>query len=143
MKKLFSIILLLMIVSKSNAQWVTIPDTSFVNYLTLRFPLCMNGNQMARTCRAVLSATSISGSTNIISLEGIQYFDSLRTLSISGSMITSLPRLPAQLSTLYCVDNQLTSLPALPDSLNSLFVSINQLTSLPILPATLRSLRCE
>ncbi|MBP6428057.1 MAG: T9SS type A sorting domain-containing protein [Bacteroidia bacterium] len=143
MKKLFSIILLLMIVSKSNAQWVTIPDTSFVNYLTLRFPLCMNGNQMDTTCSDVLSATSISGSTNIISLEGIQYFDSLRTLSISGSMITSLPRLPAQLSTLYCVDNQLTSLPALPDSLNSLFVSINQLTSLPILPATLRSLRCE
>jgi uncharacterized repeat protein (TIGR01451 family) len=144
MKKLYSIALLLLIVSKLNAQWVTIPDTNFVNYLTIRFPLCMNGNQMDTTCSEVVSATDILIAANdISSVEGVQYFDSLRTLSCANNFLTSLPTLPSQLRTLYCVDNQLTSLPDLPDSLEGLYVGLNQITSLPALPSTLRSLHCE
>ncbi len=142
MRYLYTLIFLAFSITKSNAQWVTIPDTNFVSYLTMRFPLCMNGNQMDTTCSDIMSETSISVS-NISSLEGVQYFDSLRTLSCAGNSLTSLPSLPAQLRSLYCVDNQLTSLPTLPDSLESLHCGVNQIIALPTLPSTLRQLRCE
>jgi hypothetical protein len=49
-----------------------------------------------------------------------------------------LPKLPENLTDLWCYNNQLTSLPELPESLEYLHCYNNQLTYLPKLPDSLK-----
>jgi len=145
-----------------DAQFVTIPDTNFVNWLNNNgYSACMNGNQMDTTCNLIINATTLNCSgSDIQSLEGITYFDNLDTLNcafadlgylptlplsttvlyVPINNLSSLPDLPAGLRNLGCSDNQLTTLPSLPDSLNYLWVSGNFLTTLPSLPDSLLGL---
>jgi len=98
----------------------------------------------------------------IRSLEGLEWFVSLKnlschnnylkslpglptglySLSCENNQIEALPNLPAGIVYLWCRDNRLTSLPKLPSSLNSVYCTNNQLTSLPKLPDGLRYLQC-
>lgn len=64
-------------------------------------------------------------------------FKKLNYFDLSDNKLTSLPRLPKYLTSLYCYNNKLTSLPELPDTLYELYCSNNQLTSLPKLPPKL------
>ena len=51
MKNIVSLFLALVIsVNYLNAQYVTIPDSNFVNFLNIYYANCMNGNQMDTTC---------------------------------------------------------------------------------------------
>ena len=168
MKKLIPFCLLTLLLAFSegiNAQYVTIPDTVFVNWLQSNgYAGCMNGNQLDTTCPAVLNATAMSCyAVPIRDLTGLQYFKNLSTLDCSNdslynipafpSLLTSincqynnlqnLPALPVNLGTLQCPYNQLSSLPALPANLIDLYCYYNQLSSLPILPASLNHLVCS
>jgi uncharacterized repeat protein (TIGR01451 family) len=147
-----------------KAQWVTIPDTNFVNWLNANgYVACMNGNSLDTTCTDVINAWQLDlQNQNIINLDGVQYFDNLYELDFSGSQVTSLPTLPPNLISLDCAFNQITnipfwnatltnivcsgnpliSLPSLPSSLEYLYCYYNQLTSLPVLPSTLKVLNC-
>ncbi|MES2592151.1 MAG: T9SS type A sorting domain-containing protein [Bacteroidota bacterium] len=149
-----------------------IPDANFAAWLTANIPAAMSSGNMLDTTHAdVLTRTRIDvENLGIVSLDGIQFFDSLKTLdcgngapSLNPNTLTSLPALPVTLDTLICGRNQLTSLPALPDSLVYLacyqnmltalpsfstvlhFVdcSHNQITALPVLPVTLTDLICD
>ena len=57
MHKKYLLALLLFVFSLgAKAQWVSIPDSNFVNYLnTFGFAQCMNGNQLDTTCSGLRS----------------------------------------------------------------------------------------
>jgi hypothetical protein len=86
-----------------KAQWVTIPDTNFVNSLTQLFPGCMNGNQLNTACNPVVNCNwmHISGA-NISDLTGIEHFVNLLDLRCNYNYLTSLPALPNTLEYLEC-----------------------------------------
>ncbi len=151
MKKLISSLLLIAGIGfYSQAQWVSIPDTNFGNWLNSP-PLsaCLQGNstvgwQLDTTCSWVMSTTSVScNNKNIRNLTGIQYFDNLRVLSCQVNQLTNFPPLPGSLTHLYCGNNPLSSLPALPVGLVFLECGMNGLSSLPVLPSGLVELYCS
>ena len=147
-QKLLGILILIAILfatQKSQAQYVTIPDTNFVNWLNANgYAGCMNGNMMDTTCGAVVNAAYVNCSnSNISDLTGIEYFDSLTYLNCSENQLAVLPTLPSALTKLYCYNNQLSSLISLPNTLAYLYCSDNQLTSLPNLPNSLSELWCN
>lgn len=127
------------------AQFVTIPDANFANYLgTILSAPAINGNQLDTTHTQVVNLNGIyCTNKNISSLDGIQYFDNLDTLFCNNNLLTSLPVLPSSLIQLNCQSNQLTSLPTLPSSLTLIHCATNQLTTLPALPSTLSILYCS
>ncbi len=129
----------------SKAQFVTIPDTNFVNWLNNNgYSSCMNGNQMDTTCNLVVNAVNLScSSSNINDLTGIAYFDSLDTLQCNSNFLTSISSLPDSLKVLICEYNDLTSLPVLPSSLKILRCEGNNILTLPSLPSSLEYLQCR
>lgn len=148
---------------RSPAQYVTIPDASFVHWLnTNGYSTCLNGNLLDTSCFAVLNATKLNmNSSGIHDLTGIQYFKNLDSLDVGNTHITSFPQMPPLLTYLYCYGDSLIStanLPAslttfncgsnfltsiiLPPNLQILFCHSNQLTSLPALPNSLVYLEC-
>lgn len=149
-----------------NAQYVSIPDSSFRQAL-LRLGYSSsfdNTHTMLDTTSAlVLNADSLDISqADIYDITGIQYFkslsylncfhnpfaflaplpDSLTTLICNESLLTSLPSLPITLKYFNCGDNFITTLPSLPDSLLFLSCQTNSLSYLPALPSTLTYLSC-
>ncbi len=164
-RKFFLSIVFCFALMSARAQYVTIPDTNFVNWIKANInPTCMNGNQMDTTCSTIINTQYIDCSnSNIYDLTGIQYFkrllqircwnnflvtlpvlpDSLTDLDCGYNQISSLPTLPDQLIYLECQDNVLTSLVPLPASLTYLYCPGNQLTSLPNLPSSLTVLICD
>ena len=173
MKKVITLITIIFTVATVRAQFVSIPDTSFGNWLNANgFSSCMTGNgttgwHLDTTCTAVVNATSmtIENEFRLQYLQGIQYFKNLTTLNLNGlfflsslpalppalitfnsygcSSLTTLPALPATLQTLITTANGLSSLPALPASLIYLSCGQNNITSLPALPANLVYLDCN
>jgi uncharacterized repeat protein (TIGR01451 family) len=150
MKALFTLFTLLICLTNLKAQFVTIQDTSFASWLQINIPNAMNGNQMDTTHIDVTSRRQIIvQNKRIINLDGIQYFDSLRTLNCSNNvydtihmLIENIPALPSMLDTLICTTNQIDSLPQLPASLKMLMCGQNILDSLPTLPNSIKFLNC-
>jgi uncharacterized repeat protein (TIGR01451 family) len=121
-----------------KAQWVTIPDTNFVNSLTQLFPSCMSGNQLNTACNLVVNCTAMNlQGANISDLTGIEHFVNLTDLWCNYNYLTSLPALPNTLQYLECYGNQLISIAPLPNSLQHLDCNTNSLTNLPTLPNSL------
>jgi len=126
-----------------KAQWVTIPDTNFVNFLTQNYPSCMNGNLMDTTCTQIINEDTLNVfGTGIVNLTGIEFFTNLVSLNCSNNSLISLFYLPLTLLDLNCSGNSLSNILYLPSSLIKLDCSFNQLTSLPNLPNTLQNLNC-
>ncbi len=128
-----------------KAQFVTVTDTNFVNWLQIKYPACMNGNDLDTTCSAIITEdTLVLENLDLIDVTAISYFDSLKYLEVTyNNNLTSLPRLPIKLKFLYCYYNNLTSLPDLPNTLKELVCSINSIgPGLPNLPNSLTSLDC-
>ena len=170
MKNYLVIVLFSFLAIQSHAQYVSIPDPGLRATLLQQYPTCFNGSQqMDTTCSGITDATDLSliGS-NILNLDGVQYFDNLVDLTIWNSAIDSLhvahmppglqnlqlqifyrlrhiDALPAGLVRLSMnsVDT-LAQLPELPASLISLGASMcHSLTGLPALPAGLKNLNCS
>jgi uncharacterized repeat protein (TIGR01451 family) len=101
----------------------------------------MNVNQLDTTCPAILSVKQLTffnnGYNNFI---GLQYFDSLLTLTCNGLGLDTLPPLPPLLTTLNCASNNLRFLSPLPIYLQTLYCADNDLEALPVLPSNLKSL---
>ena len=134
-----------------NAQnHVTISDTSFAIWLQINIPNAMMGNQMDTTHIDVTSRKQIIiQNQHVASLDGVQYFDSLKTLNCSINVydtinirLSYLPSLPSMLDTLICDGNALDSLPQLPNGLVYFTCSQNLLDSLPSLPNTIKHFEC-
>ncbi len=147
MTKFFRTISIFIILSiatnDAKAQFVTIPDLNFANWLNSNnFSICMNGNQLDTTCSYLLSVKSLYvNNLNILNLTGISFFDSLEFLHCEFNKLFSFPKLPESLKELHCQDNYLTSLPDLPPNLVFLSVMNNNLNALPTnLPSSLTTL---
>ncbi len=132
--------------NNAKAQWVTIPDPNFVNYLNLIFPTCMNGNLMDTTCLDIQNASylDLNSVFPVSDLYGIQFFKNLDSLELSDQNLTTIPPLPNTIKKLdYSHNDLLTSIGNLPDSLEDLYCGWNtSLGSLPVLPSSLKKLSC-
>ncbi len=119
-----------------KAQYVTIPDTSFVSWLNANgYASCLNGNQLDTSCPALLSTINLfCYAVPIRDLTGVQYFKNLNELDCSNDSLYSIPALPANLTFLNCEYNNLSNLPPLPATLRDLYCDNNRITSLPALP---------
>jgi hypothetical protein len=144
MRKILLPFIILLFATAGKAQYVTLPDTLFRNFLIGKYPTCFNASkQMDTTCNAIVSETDlfINNSSNINNLNGLQYFDSLKNLQCFGMpSLTTIPSLPNSLTYFSCNENNnLTILPAaLPSSLNKFYCYNNRiLTSLPTLSNSL------
>lgn len=150
-QKYLTAICLCITVSIASAQYITIPDSNFANYLDSIVPTAMNGNQMDTTNPVLQKITRIYiENMGIDSLYGIQYFDSLQTLdcgngspSVDSNKITWLFNLPATLDTLICGNNRIGNLPKLPGSIVLLKCYLNRLTNLLPLPINLIYFDCS
>lgn len=134
-----------------NAQYVTIPDTKFADWLNAHIPVAMNNNQMDTTNSVVTSLARIEiENDSVFDLTGVQYFSSLITLDCGNGVyayapnrLKFLPPLPPTLDTLICGSNLLDSLPySLPPTLRFLKCYNNPLHQLPVLPNALTYLEC-
>jgi Leucine-rich repeat (LRR) protein len=127
-----------------KAQYVTIPDPVFANYISTYYPNCMNGNMLDTTCLFVNEVFYMSlWDGSYTDLTGIKYFKNLSSLSIRNHQLVSLPELPTLLTSLECTNGPLINLPTLPSALKFLEISQNPISSLPTLPASLITLSCE
>ena len=151
MKKIYIILITLLIVNISKAQYVTIPDPNFAAYLNTVIPSAMIGNQMDTTNAEINQLHSLYCSAmGIADLTGMQYLHALGYIevgneynSLNPNMLTSIPELPNSLYYLGCDYNLLTNLPVLPNTLTNLECSFNQLTTLPSLPTVIQTLWCN
>jgi hypothetical protein len=162
MKKLFTLFIFLLCLKSTRAQYITIPDTSFVTWLNHNTFSIMIGNQMDTTSVefANILRMDISG-LSIYDLTGIKYFtylkylncsynhltncvstwpNSLDSLDCKQSLMDSLDNLPNSLVYLQCWGNSINNLPNIPNSLKELYCGNNGLFSLPVLPNTLKKL---
>jgi hypothetical protein len=148
MKKVYIKILLALVLLLSfqlRAQYVTIPDTNFVNWLNNNgYSSCINGNQLDTTCGLILNANDVScWSAGIQDLTGIQYFKNITILHCDDNQLTFLPPLPFNLTDLWCKNNVLDSLPSMPPSLEYFICDNNKLTTIPHLPNSVKYLKCS
>ncbi len=129
----------------SKAQYVTIPDTAFVNWMNANgLAGCLNGNQLDTTCPQEVFPVFDAVASEITDLTGITYFILLEGLQCAlGGNLAYLPALPKGLKSLTCMGNVLTALPQLPSGLNYIDCSGNQILVLPSLPDSLTYLDCS
>ena len=151
---LFLICSLLITITTARAQYVSIPDTNFGNWLYANgYDSCLTGSSTSgwhldTTCNKLPLAVAVDCSNqNISDLTGLRYFKHLRSLYCDRNNLTALPALPTLLTYINCSFNQLASLPAMPDSLVTLECANNSLASLlPALgqlPATITQINCS
>jgi hypothetical protein len=145
-------------------------DTGFAKFLNAQYPSCLvyhvpdtskqdpGGYTIDSTCSIIQHVDSLNiSSLGIQSLEGIQYFTSLKYLNCSNNNIYESPALPSTLAYLDISTNSNESydgpagyLPPLPDSLIYLDFSNYPVNSpsasvffmLPALPPSLQILKC-
>lgn len=141
MKKLtclFALITILLSANTLRAQYVTIPDTAFVAFLTNNYPSIMSGNQMDTTANVVESLITMDCSNKgIADLTGVEYFDVLRELRADDNIIDSVCRLPETLEKFYASRNLINAMHSFPNGLINVFLVDNNLSALLPLPATL------
>ncbi|MCW3126098.1 MAG: hypothetical protein JWO03_1756 [Bacteroidetes bacterium] len=135
----------LLLAQLSSAQFVTIPDSTFVTWLHgSNYASCMNGNQMDTTCTALVTDTLFDiRYSQIHDITGVQYLRNVTYLYCDEARLTYIPAFPPALRELHCYFNRLTALPPLPATLTTLDCSSNKLTSLPAFPAGLSYIDCS
>ena len=132
-----------------GSNYVNIPDTNFAKYLITQIPGCLykdssNKYWMDTTCSGVLNLKNIyCFKLQIKTIEGIEYFKNLDSLTCSFDSLTNLPLLPGTLKVFDCEYNNIKNIPILPDSLIYFSCNKNKLTSLPVLPLNLQNLLCD
>ena len=143
MKKLTTLLLFFFVLFNNNskAQYVNIADTNFRNFLISIYPACFNtAQQLDTNCTSITTVTTLLCShSNFISIDGVQYFDNLKTLDCSFNSLLDLPKLPKSLTSLTCNNNRIGSITNLPLGLKRLLCQFQDTTSfnLPTIPNTL------
>ena len=128
-----SFLLFTMLSGLLNAQYVEIPDTTFLNAL-IDEGVDTNGDSLISTSEAEAITSLSVDSLNISDLIGIEAFVNLKKLDCHQNRLTSLDvSNNTALYNLYCNNNQLTNLDVSGcTALHSLVCYDNQLTSLDI-----------
>ena len=139
MKRIYAFIFLSILTVTCKAQFVTIPDANFKNYLMQLYPACFNANQeMDTTCNAIVNELELNvEGQGIADITGIHYFTNLYGLVCNANSINDIPMLPPNLVVFWCSGNLLTDLSNLPSTIIDLECAGNQLTTLSNLPPNL------
>lgn len=140
--QLFFCLLFCAFFAESQHQ-VKIKDVNFLEFLQKKFPDCIDGDKLDTICAASKKGELQMHAHPTSSFEGIQYFDGLSSLELTGMGISTISKLPDGLSYLKLSANNLTKLPPLPKNLFYLDCESNELTSLPTLPEVLITLNCS
>lgn len=119
-----------------------IEDIGFLNYLIENYPDCIVNDSLNLDAVGGITSLNLDG-LNLFSIDGVQYFTDLISMSCNNNNLTTLPVLPDNLTILSCSGNGLTVIQVLPIGLISFTCDNNDLTVLPILPVTLTSLSCS
>ncbi len=146
MKKIIFLLLLVsgILSNQLRAQYITLPDTNFTNYLVANHPSCMVGGQLDTACAKLYSVNTIDiGNKNIHDIRGIEYFYNLKMLYCFDNFITEISALPPSLENLDCNRNNIENISYLPSTLLRLYCSNNDLDSLPPLPQVLQTLQFQ
>ncbi|MBL7936529.1 MAG: T9SS type A sorting domain-containing protein [Bacteroidia bacterium] len=145
MKKLLTLLALLLCLTAIKAQYVTIPDPNFVTWLQANVPSAMNGNQMDTTSLAVTTRTVIvllsSAAIQILDHTGLLYFRSLKTLNIYiNNNVQNMPTLPSTIENLIITNSSFTfNITSFPTNLKYLSAELYS-TNLPAFPSGLQSI---
>ena len=136
--RLFAILILFLSIGRAEAQYVSVPDTNFRNYLITNFPTCMSGN-LLDTSRAAADTSAAyfhADYMNIVSFEGMQYFKLISDFSCRHNPTTFIPSFPDSMYKLFVRETNLTSLPPLPHKVSSYlgisYSPIQRIDSLPL-----------
>lgn len=119
-----------------------IPDNNFADAIRQDCPPCIDANNDLLPTAQTITSLNVPNK-NISDLTGIAGFTSLEVFNCSYNNLSSIPALPATITSFTCSGNQLTSLPVLPAALQYLVCNNNQLVSLPSMPPDLRNLECS
>lgn len=150
------------------AQYVSLPNGHFKDYLIDSYPQCFNGsNQLDTTCTAIVNEWSlnfVSPSSSAINFDGLQYFDNLsyliirdayalpnqlpfppnvRRVNLEFSRIDSLLYLPNSIDTFWTDYCRINYIHQFPSHLKDLMLNIDpsiQYPSIPPLPVSLKRL---
>lgn len=128
---------------KAQTGNVAISDTNFRAYLSTLNPNLILQDSLLNTDLSSLITTLDCSSNNIYTLDGLEYFTNLDSLTCSYNPINVLGELPESLEYLdcsHCIN--LNNIPNIPHSLKYLDCSYNQIQELPILPVGLKKLFC-
>ena len=82
MKKAFLLILIIVANTELKAQFVSIPDSTFRNFLYNKYPRCFNSkHQMDTTCVEIINEKKLNiDKVFIKSTKGLKYFKNLKVL---------------------------------------------------------------
>src|SRR5690348_16121255 len=107
----------------ASAQFVTIPDNTFRNYLKSLSYNAVEGNQLDTTDFVIQSYKHIVlEDTSLHNIEGIEYLHGLEELTIR-KIDAPLPVLPAQLKRLHIEDKNIDTLFLTAASLEYLYIN--------------------
>lgn len=145
MKKLFILFAFFVLPFFSSAQYVTLQDTAFRNWIDVNYPGAIVGGQLDINNIGVITACCIfaSGGYDFYNLDGVQYFTNLQVLQASGVQLDFVPQfiLPPTVTTIDFSNNNLTSLSGLPSgNILDLDVSSNQFSGIFNVPVNLTHL---
>lgn len=119
------------------SQWVPI-HSSFASYISLQISAAaVSGNMLDTTNTAVTTLQNLTiFSSSVTDITGIQYFDNLKNLRTSTSLV-SVPILPPLLQSLDVNPAGSSIAAPLPGTLTSLKIRGGSLSSIPTLPSGL------
>ena len=133
MKKLFTrtilaLAFLVIGINHTQAQYVTIQDNNFKNWLMQQYPSCFNVSQeMDTTCSDIVNETSLTlpnwNTDTLSNISAIQYFDNLHRIYIDNNNINAIDRFPSQLKKINIFGNPINTLPAFPAMLDTLMIN--------------------
>lgn len=110
----------------SVAQYITLPDPQFVQFLKDNYPSVLNANLQLDTNKAkTIVDKMVAGRKNIKNAEGVQYFHKLTQLQLDNNGLESMPNIDSlqDITVLLLDTNRLKKIPTL-TGLSSL-VTIN------------------
>jgi hypothetical protein len=103
----------LIVLDKYSLAWV--PDVNFRNYLKTQIPIAFTGDSLDFLAPSVINLLQIiSPNSQINTLEGLQYFVSLKKLNVANNSITYIP--PDKLTFLDSADAENNFLSFFPDA---------------------------
>ncbi len=128
-----AILLVLISCLKSNGQYFLLPDTNFAAFIKSVSLNAVQGNLLDTNNLKIRSIkTLVINDQNIKNISGIQYFDSLVSLTISAG-IKDVPALPIGIQYLK-INAQLDTLDIYGDALKEIDVSYNKISYINHLP---------
>jgi Leucine-rich repeat (LRR) protein len=137
LKRISHIILfILLCFGTAKAQYITLPDPAFVQFLVDSFPTVLNAQKQFDTTKAkTITGKIVAKNRGIVDVSGIEYFTSIKEVHFGNNKLTSFPRIDnlKSLTVLYLDTNQLTSIPDLRavTNLGTINIYRNKLDSLP------------